>query len=201
VGSGSVTHYPSVHRRWPRHGSHSSGIADDAERLALAGADPTHAMVDDEAISAARRRRRSPITRDRCTRLSHRNASVTAGLKLAPDRRPNGDRMIRNVVTIHVLSIKEPSSIPSIKYSLQCVPIASASEADCASEVTGKRPDGGGSTRTVVVLCSSIVLLPSADKTKANLLPANPWCFRLVLEGRPTPRTLSGERRSHRATR
>jgi hypothetical protein len=30
------------------------GIADDAERLALAGADPTHTMADDDAISAAR---------------------------------------------------------------------------------------------------------------------------------------------------
>jgi hypothetical protein len=53
-------------------------------------------------------------------------------------------------------------------YPRECVPIASTSEADGASEVTGKE-DGGKPTSVVVVLCSSIEMLPGAYKTKANL--------------------------------
>jgi hypothetical protein len=42
---------------------------------------------------------------------------------------------------MHVLSIRAAISVPSIKYSLQCVRIASAIEADRASAVTGNGPD------------------------------------------------------------
>src|SRR5215813_296985 len=37
---------------------------------------------------------------------------------------------------MHVLSMRTPISVPSIKYSLQCVATASAMEADGASAVT-----------------------------------------------------------------
>jgi hypothetical protein len=56
----------------------------------------------------------------------------------------NGESLLYSMVPKkHVLSIRELSSVPSIRYSLQCVPIASASEADGASAVTGEWAAGG----------------------------------------------------------